>query len=66
MPNSILNILKYLFISLEKYDERKYIDNNILLNQKIIIKAFSSNEELVTSTYELKKLKIRTNNMLLF
>lgn len=45
------------FISLEKYDERKYIDNNILLNQKIIIKAFSSNEELVTSTYELKKLK---------
>lgn len=48
-------------ISLEQYDEKKYVDDNILSAQKIIIGLFYNNNKKIISSIELKKLKNRTN-----
>lgn len=48
-------------ISLEQYDEKKYVDDNILSRQKVTIDVFCKNSTKLTSTIELRKLKNQTN-----
>lgn len=48
-------------ISLEQYDEKKYVDDNILSGQLVTIDAFCNNESKLTSTIELRKLKNQSN-----
>ncbi|MCM1182210.1 MAG: AAA family ATPase [Roseburia sp.] len=48
-------------ISLEQYDEKKYVDDNILSGQKVTIAAIYNNSEKLISTIELRKLKNQSN-----
>jgi len=48
-------------ISLEQYDEKKYVDDNILSGQKVSITIICNNCENLISTIELRKLKNQLN-----
>lgn len=50
-----------LSISLEQYDEKKYVDDNILSSQKITITTVYNDLEKLISTIELRKLKNQSN-----
>lgn len=48
-------------ISLEQYDEKKFVDDNILSAQKITIQVICDDREDITSSIELKRLKNQIN-----
>lgn len=48
-------------ISLEQYDEKKYINDNILLRQEVTIEVTYNNSEKLLSSIKLKKLKNQSN-----
>lgn len=48
-------------ISIEQYDEKKFVDDNILFEQKIKIDAITYENQKIQSTVELRKLKNQIN-----
>ena len=53
-------------ISLEQYDENKFVDDNILSAQKIVIQVICTDGKDIISLIEIKRLKNQTNKYVIY